>query len=83
MLPHPPSGVELHHELLGSFWAVALGAPLLPGGTPLLKLHGDMPQAERTQSFLRFNEVREGLVDLIKVHARQFCTCPFPTMPCG
>jgi ATP-dependent RNA helicase DDX31/DBP7 len=55
-------GVEFHHELLGSFWAAALGAPLLPRGTPLLKLHGDLPQAQRTAAFVKFNEVRIHLI---------------------
>ncbi len=53
-------GVELHHRLLGSFWesSCGSGAPLLPRGSPLLKLHGDMPQPERTAAFLAFTKVR-------------------------
>ena len=53
-------GVELHHKLLGSFWAAACGAPLL--AAPLYKLHGDMPQSERTATFVRFSAVSEGKV---------------------
>ncbi|KAG1671883.1 hypothetical protein FOA52_003450 [Chlamydomonas sp. UWO 241] len=47
------AGVHLLHQLLGGFWEAATGAPLL--SVPLLKLHGDMPQTERTAAFLRFN----------------------------
>lgn len=47
--------VELYHKLLGGFWTAALDAPLLDA--PLLKLHGDMTQPERTASFLKFNQV--------------------------
>jgi hypothetical protein len=41
--------------MLGDFWEAACGAPLL--SVPLLKLHGDMLQPQRTASFLRFNQV--------------------------
>ncbi|KAL6759792.1 P-loop containing nucleoside triphosphate hydrolase protein [Haematococcus lacustris] len=49
-------GVELHWELLGRCWHSASGGPLLGREVPLLKLHGDMPQAQRTSSFVTFSE---------------------------
>ena len=53
--------VELHYELLAKAWEEAAGEPLLPaegGSTCVCKLHGDMPQTQRTASFLRFTQVR-------------------------
>ncbi|GFH11993.1 RNA helicase [Haematococcus lacustris] len=49
-------GVELHWELLGRCWHSASGGPLLGREVPMLKLHGDMPQAQRTSSFVTFSE---------------------------
>ena len=43
------------HELLGSCWSATFGTPLV--NCPLLKLHGDLPQAERTSAFVTFTEV--------------------------
>ncbi len=52
-------GVELHHALLGGpAWRQAAGGPLLGVDMPLLKLHGDMPQAQRTAAFVTFSQVR-------------------------
>eukprot|EP00955_Chlamydomonas_euryale_P115799 366379-Chlamydomonas_euryale.AAC.5 len=47
------AAVELLHLLLGDFWEAATGSPLLPA--PVLKLHGDMAQPQRTAAFLKFN----------------------------
>ena len=44
--------------MLGGFFEAALGTPLLAPGAPLLKLHGDMVQAERTSAFVRFTQAR-------------------------
>lgn len=48
-------GVECYFALLADFWKVACGLPLL--AVPLLKLHGDMVQSERTSTFVKFNQV--------------------------
>ena len=40
--------VEFHHLVFKDVWAAAAGAPLLGEGVPpcpLLKLHGNLPQA--------------------------------------
>ncbi len=50
--------VEFHHTLLaGRAWRQAAGGPLLGADVPLLKLHGDMPQAQRTAAFVTFSQV--------------------------
>ena len=65
-------GVELHHHLLGPFWSTACGSgsPLLPPTSPILKLHGDMPQAERTSSFLTFSKAKSAALICTDVAAR-------------
>lgn len=51
-------GVEFHHSLFADFFELAAGAPLAEAGCPVLKLHGDMLQAERTSSFVKFTQAR-------------------------
>ncbi len=53
-------GVEVHHRLMGSFWEAACGQELL--GVPLLKLHGDMPQPQRTASFVKFSQAKSAVL---------------------
>lgn len=50
-------GVEFHHLLLGGLWKAVTGRTLLPPSVPLLRLHGDMPQAQRTETFAAFAKV--------------------------
>ncbi|GAX79754.1 hypothetical protein CEUSTIGMA_g7195.t1 [Chlamydomonas eustigma] len=61
-------GVELHHQLLGGFWDAACGSPLLE--VPLLKLHGDMPQPQRTAAFLKFSQAKSAVLFCTDVAAR-------------
>ncbi|GFR40715.1 hypothetical protein Agub_g1322 [Astrephomene gubernaculifera] len=63
-------GVEFHHHLLGELWSGAAGAPLLPAGCRLLKLHGDMPQAQRTETFAGFAKEGDGVLLCTDVAAR-------------
>ena len=44
-------------------WARATGQALLAArDAPVLKLHGDMPQAERTAAFLHFHQCPVGVL---------------------
>jgi hypothetical protein len=61
-------GVEFHHLLLGACFEQAACEPLL--ACPLLKLHGDMLQAERTASFLQFSQAQTGVLLCTDVAAR-------------
>jgi len=60
--------VELHHKLLGAFWTAACGAPLL--SAPLLKLHGDMVQTQRTATFVQFSQAQSAVLLCTDVAAR-------------
>jgi ATP-dependent RNA helicase DDX31/DBP7 len=63
--------VEFHHAVLSSgAWAAASGQALLPASAPLLKLHGNMPQAERTSSLLNFTKAGAGVLLCTDVAAR-------------
>lgn len=63
--------VEFHHSVLSSgAWEAASGKPLLPTGAPLLKMHGNMVQAERTSSLLRFTKAGAGVLLCTDVAAR-------------
>jgi ATP-dependent RNA helicase DDX31/DBP7 len=63
--------VEFHHAVLSSgAWAAASGQALLPPSAPLLKLHGNMPQAERTSSLLNFTKAGAGVLLCTDVAAR-------------
>ncbi|KAF5831921.1 P-loop containing nucleoside triphosphate hydrolase protein [Dunaliella salina] len=70
-------GVELHYELLVKVWEAATGAPLLsfPGSSsssepPVYKLHGDMPQSQRTANFLGFTQAHRAVLLCTDVAAR-------------
>jgi ATP-dependent RNA helicase DDX31/DBP7 len=63
-------GVDFHHTVLGDAWTRATGAAILPKHTPLLKLHGDMPQAERTATLLAFTKATSGVLLCTDVAAR-------------
>lgn len=63
--------VEFHHRVLDTgAWAAAAGGDLLPPSAPLLKLHGNMPQAERTATLLRFTKAPAGVLLCTDVAAR-------------
>jgi ATP-dependent RNA helicase DDX31/DBP7 len=63
--------VEFHHAVLSSgAWIAASGQALLPPSAPLLKLHGNMPQAERTSSLLNFTKAGAGVLLCTDVAAR-------------
>jgi ATP-dependent RNA helicase DDX31/DBP7 len=63
--------VEFHHAVLSSgAWSAASGQALLPPSAPLLKLHGNMPQAERTASLLSFTKAGAGVLLCTDVAAR-------------
>ncbi|KAL4537162.1 hypothetical protein Ndes2526B_g04926 [Nannochloris sp. 'desiccata'] len=63
--------VEFHHAVLSSgAWTAASGQALLPPSAPLLKLHGNMPQAERTSSLLNFTKAGAGVLLCTDVAAR-------------
>ncbi|GIL86758.1 hypothetical protein Vretifemale_14995, partial [Volvox reticuliferus] len=62
--------VEFLHHLLGDMWMAAAGAQLLPPSVRLFKLHGDMPQAERTETFAGFSQEGDGVLLCTDVAAR-------------
>jgi len=63
--------VEFHHAVLSSgAWTAASSQALLPPSAPLLKLHGNMPQAERTSSLLNFTKAGAGVLLCTDVAAR-------------
>lgn len=62
--------VEFHHAVLQDAWPTATGASLLPHSAPLLKLHGNMPQPERTAALLHFTRASAGVLLCTDVAAR-------------
>ena len=63
--------VEFHHSVLsGDAWEAASGGPLLPTNAPLLKMHGNMAQGDRTSSLLRFTKAGAGVLLCTDVAAR-------------
>ncbi|GLI69279.1 hypothetical protein VaNZ11_013855 [Volvox africanus] len=62
--------VEFLHHLLGDMWEASAGAQLLPPSVRLFKLHGDMPQAERTETFAGFSQEGDGVLLCTDVAAR-------------
>lgn len=62
--------VELHHAVFSEVWPFAVGSSLFPAGTPLLKLHGNMNQADRTASLVRFTKAAAGVLLCTDVAAR-------------
>ncbi|GAB4822270.1 hypothetical protein N2152v2_009316 [Parachlorella kessleri] len=62
--------VEFYHAVLADVWDGATGEPLLPAKVPVLKLHGNLTQAERTEAFLRFSRCPAGVLLCTDVAAR-------------
>ncbi|EFJ48669.1 hypothetical protein VOLCADRAFT_60342, partial [Volvox carteri f. nagariensis] len=62
--------VEFLHYLLGDMWEAAAGAALLPRSVRLFKLHGDMQQAQRTETFAGFSQDGDGVLLCTDVAAR-------------
>ncbi|KAG2442452.1 hypothetical protein HXX76_002538 [Chlamydomonas incerta] len=63
-------GVEFHHHLLADMWEAVAGGPLLPRTCRLFKLHGDMPQSQRTETFAGFSKEGDGVLLCTDVAAR-------------
>jgi ATP-dependent RNA helicase DDX31/DBP7 len=72
--------VDFHHLVLSRGWAtIDDRAPWLSVDAPLLKLHGDMPQGERTSTLLRFTKATAGVLLCTDVAARGL---DFPAVTC-
>lgn len=61
------SGVDFHHKLLAGALTSEVGGPL---PSRLFKLHGQLPQSERTATFLEFTKGAEGVLICTDVAAR-------------
>ncbi|PRW60362.1 DEAD-box ATP-dependent RNA helicase 17 [Chlorella sorokiniana] len=63
--------VEFYHSVFADAWEEATGERLLQAsGAPILKLHGNMPQSERTAAFLAFTKAPAGVLLCTDVAAR-------------
>ncbi|KAG2489609.1 hypothetical protein HYH03_011889 [Edaphochlamys debaryana] len=72
-------GVEFLHHVLGDMWEAVAGSRLLPPACRLLKLHGDMLQAQRTETFAGFAKEGDGVLVCTDVAARGL---DFPNVTC-
>ncbi|KAL4427451.1 hypothetical protein ABPG77_000740 [Micractinium sp. CCAP 211/92] len=63
--------VEYYHSVFTEAWEPATGERLLQQHeAPILKLHGNMPQGDRTQAFLTFTKCPAGVLLCTDVAAR-------------